>query len=44
MFEKLNFIEEKYESLGHKIADPEVISDQKTWMKLSKEYSDLTPL
>ena len=44
MFEKLNFIEEKYESLGHKIADPEVISDQKNWMKLSKEYSDLTPV
>lgn len=44
MFEKLSFIEEKYESLGHKISDPEVISDQKLWMKLSKEYSDLTPV
>lgn len=44
MFEKLDFIEEKYESLSHKIADPEVISDQKQWMKLSKEYSDITPV
>lgn len=44
MFEKLDFIEEKYESLSHKIADPEVIADQKQWMKLSKEYSDITPI
>lgn len=44
MFEKLDFIEEKYESLGHKISDPEVIQDQKTWMKLSKEYSELTTI
>lgn len=44
MFEKLDFIEEKYESLSHKIADPEVISDQKLWMKLSKEYASITPI
>lgn len=44
MFEKLDFIEEKYESLGHKISDPEVISDHQLWMKLSKEYSDITPI
>jgi len=39
MFEKLDFIEEKYESLGHKVSDPEIISDHTTWLKLSKEYS-----
>lgn len=44
MFEKLDFIEEKYESLGHKISDPEVISDHKLWMKLSKEYAEITPI
>lgn len=44
MFEKLAFIEEKYESLGHKISDPEVISDQKLWMKLSKEYAEITSI
>ncbi len=44
MFDKLEFIEEKFESLGHKISDPEVIANQKEWMKLSKEYSDLTPI
>lgn len=44
MFEKLNFIEDKFESLGMKIADPEVISNHKLWLKLSKEYSDMTPV
>ncbi len=44
MFEKLDFIEEKYESLGHKIADPEIISNHKVWLGLSKEYSNLTPI
>ncbi len=44
MFDKLEFIEEKFESLGHKISDPEIIANQKEWMKLSKEYSDLTPI
>jgi len=44
MFEKLDFIEEKYESLGHKISDPEVISDHAAWLKLSKEYASITPI
>lgn len=44
MFEKLDFIEEKYESLGHKISDPEVIADHQVWMKLSKEYAEITPI
>lgn len=44
MFEKLAFIEEKYESLGLKIADPEIISDHSLWLKLSKEYAEITPI
>jgi peptide chain release factor 1 len=44
MFDKLDFILEKYESLNLKISDPEVISDNKTWQKLMKEHSDLTPI
>lgn len=44
MFDKLDFIEEKYESLGLKIADPEVISDHQQWLKLSKEYASITPV
>lgn len=44
MFDKLDFIEEKFESLGMKISEPEVIADHKLWLKLSKEYSAITPV
>lgn len=44
MFDKLNFIEEKYEDLGKKISDPEIISDQPTWQKLIKEHASIKPI
>lgn len=44
MFDKLEFIEEKYEDLSHKISDPEIIADQNQWKKLVKEHSDIEPL
>lgn len=44
MFDKLDFIEEKYEELGLKLSDPEVINDQKNWQKLMREHSDMTPI
>ena len=44
MFDKLAFIEEKYEELSQKISDPEVISDIGSWRKLMKEHSDMTPI
>ncbi|SKC56562.1 peptide chain release factor 1 [Maledivibacter halophilus] len=44
MFEKLNFIEEKYEDLSKKISDPEVISDQTVWQKYIKEHASLKPI
>lgn len=44
MFEKLAFIEERYEELSQKISDPEVIADQNKWRKLCKESSDITPI
>lgn len=44
MFDKLEFIEEKYATLSDKISDPEVINDQKHWQKLMKEHSDITPV
>jgi peptide chain release factor 1 len=44
MFDKLEFIEEKYEELGLKISDPNVIEDQNTWQKLMKEHSEMTPI
>ncbi|KUO72950.1 MAG: peptide chain release factor 1 [Clostridia bacterium BRH_c25] len=44
MLDKLEFIEEKYEDLSHKISDPEVIGDQSMWQKLVKEHAGLEPL
>lgn len=41
MFERLNFVENKYEELSRKISDPSIISDQKEWQKLCKEHADL---
>jgi peptide chain release factor 1 len=44
MFDKLDFILEKYEELAKKVADPDIISDQPTWQKLMKEMSDIEPI
>ncbi len=44
MFEKLSFIEQRYEELAKKISDPEVMADMDEWRKLCKEHSDMTPI
>ncbi len=44
MFDKLAFIEEKYEDLSKKISDPQIIADNETWSKYCKEHSDITPI
>lgn len=44
MFEKLAFIEERYEQLSKQISDPDIIADQEKWRKLMKEHSDITPI
>lgn len=44
MFDKLEFIEGRYLDLAQKVADPEVINDQKLWQKLMKEHAELTPI
>lgn len=44
MFEKLAFIEEKYEDLSRKVSDPAVIADNEAWRKYCKEQSDITPI
>jgi peptide chain release factor 1 len=38
---KLELIKERWEEIGKKIIDPEIISDMKQYVKLTKEYSDL---
>src|SRR5512136_1671608 len=42
MFEKLNEVERRYESLTHLLGQPEVISNQDELQKLAKEYSELS--
>lgn len=44
MFDNLKELEEKYEDLTKKIADPDVISNQNEWKKMMKEHSDLEPI
>ncbi|MGL5256476.1 MAG: peptide chain release factor 1 [Proteocatella sp.] len=44
MFDKLEVLEEKFEDLNMRVADPEIISDQTTWQKLMKEVADLEPI
>ena len=44
MFDKLNFLEEKYKELNSLISDPDVIADQERWRRLMKEQKDLTPI
>lgn len=44
MFDKLDFITEKYKELSAKVADPAIISDQTTWQKYMKEMSELEPI
>lgn len=44
MFDKLDFLEDKYRELNETISDPEVIADQERWRKLMKEQKDLTPI
>jgi len=44
MYDKLDFIQEKYEELSLKVSDPEVISDQAVWQKSMKDMSDMEPI
>ena len=44
MFDKLDFITEKYQELSEKVADPAVISDQKNWQKYMKEMAEIEPI
>ncbi|WZL73591.1 peptide chain release factor 1 [Clostridiaceae bacterium 35-E11] len=44
MFDKLDFIQEKYDDLSKKVADPEVINRQSEWQKYVKELADIEPI
>ena len=44
MLSKLDFLESRFNEIGEKINDPEIISDQEVWRKLMKEHADLLPI
>jgi peptide chain release factor 1 len=44
MFEKINKIEDRLKQLETELARPEIIRDQKTYQKYSKEHSRLSPI
>ena len=44
MFDKLDFIENKYNEMALTVSDPAVIADQDQWRKLVKEMSDMEPI
>ena len=44
MIEKLKAIKDKFDKLAEDIANPEVISDMKTWQAKVKEHANLTEL
>ena len=41
MLDKLEAINAKFQDIGVSLTNPEVVSDQKKFMALSKEYSKL---
>ena len=41
MFDQLESIVGRYEELGELLSDPEVVSDTKRFMELSREEADL---
>ena len=41
MFEQLDDLVEKFETIGEQITQPEIIADQEKWQRLMKEHSDL---
>ena len=44
MFDKLDFILEKYKDMALKVSDPEVINDQPLWQKYIKEMGEMEPI
>lgn len=44
MFDKLDFIVEKYEELSMKVSDPDVINNQPLWQKHIKEMGEMEPI
>lgn len=44
MFDKLDFIVEKYRELSLKVSDPDIINNQPVWQKYAKEMGEMEPI
>lgn len=44
MYDKLDFLEEKYNDLSMRASDPELINQQQEWRKTVKEMSEMEPV
>lgn len=44
MFEKLELMEQKYEEISLKLSEPDVISNNKLYAQLMREYKNMTPI
>ena len=44
MFEKLAEMESKYEEINEKLSDPSVVSDNKLYAQLMKDFKNMTPI
>lgn len=44
MLEKLNIVKQRFDEISDLIIQPDIISDQKRYVELTKEYKDLKKL
>lgn len=44
MYDKLDFMQEKYEELSLKVSDPEIINNQPEWQKYMRDMSEMEPI
>ena len=44
MFEKLALMEQKYEEISTKLSEPDIVSDNKLYTQLMREFKNMTPI
>ena len=44
MLDKLNIVKQRFDEISDLIIQPDIISDQKRYIKINKEYKDLKAL
>jgi len=44
MLDKLNIVKQRFDEIADLIIQPDIISDQKRYVELTKEYKDLKAL